>query len=38
MMEQGMIYPTLNLENVGAECEGIHHVTGAAQGNSAGPC
>ncbi len=26
MMEQGVIYPTLNLENVGPECEGIQHV------------
>jgi 3-oxoacyl-[acyl-carrier-protein] synthase II len=27
MMEQGVIYPTLNLETVSPECEGIHHVT-----------
>jgi 3-oxoacyl-[acyl-carrier-protein] synthase II len=26
MMEQGVIYPTLNLENVSPECEGIQHV------------
>ena len=26
MMEQGVIYPTLNLENVSPECEGILHV------------
>lgn len=27
MMEQGMIYPTRNLENVSPECAGIDHVT-----------
>ncbi len=26
MMEQGVIYPTRNLENVGPGCEGIQHV------------
>ena len=26
MMQQGVIYPTLNLENVSPECEGIQHV------------
>ncbi|MDA8430430.1 MAG: beta-ketoacyl-[acyl-carrier-protein] synthase family protein [Geobacteraceae bacterium] len=26
MMETGMIYPTLNLENVSQDCEGIQHV------------
>lgn len=26
MMEQGVIYPTLNLDAVSPECEGIHHV------------
>jgi 3-oxoacyl-[acyl-carrier-protein] synthase II len=26
MMERGVIYPTLNLENVSPECEGIRHV------------
>ena len=26
MMEQGLIYPTLNLENVSPDCEGIQHV------------
>ncbi len=26
MMEQGVIYPTLNLDNVSPECEGIQHV------------
>jgi len=26
MMEQGVIYPTLNLDVVSSECEGIHHV------------
>jgi 3-oxoacyl-[acyl-carrier-protein] synthase II len=26
MMERGVIYPTLNLENVSPECEGIQHV------------
>lgn len=26
MMEQGLIYPTFNLENVSPECEGIQHV------------
>jgi 3-oxoacyl-[acyl-carrier-protein] synthase II len=26
MMEQGVIYPTLNLENVSQDCEGIQHV------------
>ena len=27
MMEQGIIYPTLNLENIAPECDGIQHVT-----------
>ena len=31
MMEQGVIYPTLNLENVSPECEGIQHVMKPAQ-------
>lgn len=26
MMERGVIYPTLNLDNVSSDCEGIHHV------------
>jgi 3-oxoacyl-[acyl-carrier-protein] synthase II len=26
MMEHGVIYPTLNLDNIGPECSGIHHV------------
>lgn len=26
MMEQGTIYPTLNLENIDPECDGIQHV------------
>jgi 3-oxoacyl-[acyl-carrier-protein] synthase II len=26
MMEQSVVYPTLNLENVSAECEGVLHV------------
>jgi 3-oxoacyl-[acyl-carrier-protein] synthase II len=26
MMEKGCIYPTLNLESVSHDCEGIHHV------------
>jgi len=26
MMEEGVIYPTLNLRSVSPECEGIHHV------------
>ena len=26
MMEQGVIYPTLNLENVAPDCQGIQHV------------
>jgi len=26
MMEQGVIYPTLNLDTVSPECEGVHHV------------
>lgn len=26
MMETGIIYPTLNLENVSEDCEGIQHV------------
>jgi 3-oxoacyl-[acyl-carrier-protein] synthase II len=26
MMERGVIYPTLNLENVSQDCEGIQHV------------
>jgi 3-oxoacyl-[acyl-carrier-protein] synthase II len=27
MMEQGVIYPTLHLETVASDCEGIQHVT-----------
>jgi len=27
MMQRGVIYPTLNLENVAPDCEGIDHVT-----------
>jgi len=27
MMERGVIYPTLHLENVAADCSGINHVT-----------
>jgi 3-oxoacyl-[acyl-carrier-protein] synthase II len=27
MMQHGMIYPTLNLETVSRECEGVHHLT-----------
>lgn len=27
MMERGVIYPTLNLDTVSPECEGIDHVT-----------
>jgi len=26
MMEKGIIYPTLNLENVSPDCQGINHV------------
>ena len=26
MMEQGVIYPTLNLENIDPDCAGIRHV------------
>jgi 3-oxoacyl-[acyl-carrier-protein] synthase II len=26
MMERSVIYPTLNLDTVGSECQGIHHV------------
>ncbi len=26
MMQRGIIYPTLNLENISPECAGIHHV------------
>ena len=26
MMEEGVIYPTLNLENIAQDCEGIQHV------------
>ncbi len=26
MMERGVIYPTLNLDTVSHECEGVHHV------------
>ncbi|MEN7973108.1 MAG: beta-ketoacyl synthase N-terminal-like domain-containing protein [Verrucomicrobiota bacterium] len=33
MMEQGMVYPTLNLENVDPECEGIMHVKEPLQRN-----
>jgi len=28
-MQKGMIYPTLNLENVSPECAGINHVAGS---------
>jgi len=28
MMEGGVVYPTLNLEHVAPDCEGIDHVTG----------
>ena len=28
MMETGLVYPTLNLENVSPDCEGIQHLTG----------
>ncbi|MBI3752977.1 MAG: beta-ketoacyl-[acyl-carrier-protein] synthase family protein [Deltaproteobacteria bacterium] len=27
MMEKGLIYPTLNLDNVDPDCQGINHVT-----------
>ncbi len=27
MMERGVVYPTLNLDTVSSDCEGIHHVT-----------
>ncbi len=27
MMEQGIIYPTLNLKTIAPECEGIQHIT-----------
>ena len=27
MMEKGIIYPTLNLDNISPDCEGIYHVT-----------
>lgn len=27
MMEQGIIYPTLNLDEISPDCEGINHVT-----------
>lgn len=27
MMEQGVIYPTLHLDHIAADCEGILHVT-----------
>ena len=30
MMEKGMIYGTLNLENVDEDCQGIQHVTKSA--------
>ena len=26
MMEKGIIYPTLNLDNVSPDCQGINHV------------
>jgi 3-oxoacyl-[acyl-carrier-protein] synthase II len=26
MMEQGVIFPTLNLDTISPECEGVHHV------------
>lgn len=26
MMERGVIYPTRNLDTIGSECQGIHHV------------
>lgn len=31
MMEKGLIYPTLNLEHVAPECEGLDHVTSLRQ-------
>jgi 3-oxoacyl-[acyl-carrier-protein] synthase II len=27
MMEKGMIYPTLNLDEIAPDCQGINHVT-----------
>ena len=27
-MRKGLLYPTLNLENVGLDCQGIHHIQG----------
>jgi len=27
MMEKGVIYPTLNLDNISPDCEGINHIT-----------
>lgn len=26
MMKEGVVYPTLNLENVAPDCQGVHHV------------
>lgn len=31
MMQQGVLYPTLNLETVSPECNGIHHVQKTAK-------
>ena len=31
MMEKGIIYPTLNLEEIGPDCSGIDHITGPVQ-------
>ena len=31
MMQRGVIYPTLNLENISPECAGIDHVTGRVE-------
>lgn len=33
MMEKGIVYPTLNLDNISPECQGINHVTKAIRKN-----
>jgi 3-oxoacyl-[acyl-carrier-protein] synthase II len=34
-MRQDRLYPTLNLENVSPECQGVHHIMGAPESRAA---
>jgi 3-oxoacyl-[acyl-carrier-protein] synthase II len=34
-MRQDRLYPTLNLENVSPECQGVHHIMGASEQRAA---